>query len=187
MKIQKNEKTCLSSNDEKLTLNSILALFQETDKKIRETGRLLRQNQEMTSDLEKKSGAITGYLSVSDLKERFSVLGFDFEKSSSNVRIGSKTCNIYTEINLFLENSGCALAIEVKNQLNMNDVWEHIERMEDLRRYFDLHDDRRKLYGALTANVIPGSVLDFALKQGFYIIKRLGGNVEEPEGRPKAW
>jgi hypothetical protein len=61
--------------------------------------------------------------------------------------------------------------------------------MEKLRRYFDLHNDRRKLYGAIAAAIIPDNVLDFALKQGFYVIKQSGDNVniEEPKDKPKAW
>jgi hypothetical protein len=61
--------------------------------------------------------------------------------------------------------------------------------MEKLRRYFDLHDDRRRLYGAVAAAIIPGNVLDFALKQGFYVIQQSRDNVNilEPRGQPKAW
>jgi hypothetical protein len=48
-------------------------------------------------------------------------------------------------------------------------------------------NDRRKLYGA--AAVIPGNVRDFALKQGFYVIKQAGDtiSIEEPGDKPKAW
>jgi hypothetical protein len=57
------------------------------------------------------------------------------------------------------------------------------------RRYFDLHRDQRKLYGAVAAAIIPENVLDFALKQGFYVIRQSGDNVSivEPQDRPKAW
>jgi hypothetical protein len=79
--------------------------------------------------------------------------------------------------------------VEVKTQANISDIREHVGRMEKLRRYFDLHQDQRKLYGAVAAAVIPDNVLDFALKRGFYIIRQLGDNVgiEEPPGKLKAW
>jgi hypothetical protein len=90
---------------------------------------------------------------------------------------------------VFLENGGCALAVEVKTQANISDVREHVERMEKLRRYFDLHKDRRNLYGAVAAAIIPENVRDFALKQGFYVIEQSGESVaiKEPEGSPRAW
>jgi hypothetical protein len=79
--------------------------------------------------------------------------------------------------------------VEVKTQANIDDVRDHVERMEKLRRYFDLYDDKRKLYGAVAAAIIPENVRDFALKQGFYVIEQSGDNVaiKEPEGSLRAW
>jgi hypothetical protein len=163
--------------------------FRETDKKFQETDKLLRQNQKMMSDLGRKFGKIIEHIFIPNLKEKFNALGYVFEKSSPNVLIGSREHNIYAEIDVFLENGNCALAVEVKTQANINDIREHVERMEKLRRYFDLHDDRRKLYGAVAAAIIPENVLDFALKQGFYVIEQSGDNVniKKPKGCAKAW
>jgi hypothetical protein len=193
-----------------LTFEKVWAMFQETDKKFRETDRkiketneeineqiweqirenskLLQNNQKMMSDLGRKFGTIIEHMFIPNLKEKFNALGYYFEKSSPNVLIGSKKHNIYMEIDVFLENGDCALAVEVKTQANNNDVQEHIERMEKLRRYFDLHNDKRKLYGAIAAAIIPGNVYDFALKQGFYVIEQSGDNVtiKEPSGSPRA-
>jgi hypothetical protein len=162
---------------------------QETDRKFRETERLIRQNQKMMSDLGRKFGKIIEHMFIPNLKEKFNVLGYEFGKAASNVLIGNKEHNIYAEIDVFLENGDCALAVEVKTQANINDIQEHVERMEKLRRYFDLHKDQRKLYGAIAAAVIPGNVWDYALKKGFYIIRQSGDNVsiEAPPGKPKAW
>jgi hypothetical protein len=167
--------------------------IKESDKEIKErfkeTDRLLRQNQKMMSDLGRKFGTVIEHMFIPNLKEKFNALGYVFEKSSPNVLIGNKEHNIYAEIDVFLENGGCALAVEVKTQANISDVREHVERMEKLRRYFDLHKDRRNLYGAVAAAIIPENVRDFALKQGFYVIEQSGESVaiKEPEGSPRAW
>jgi hypothetical protein len=201
------QSTALPPEYSGLTFEKVWAMFQETDKKIQETGkqiketdkelkeqfketdRLLRQNQKMMSDLGRKFGTIIEHMFIPNLKEKFNALGYVFEKSSPNVLIGNKEHNIYAEIDVFLENGGCALAVEVKTQANIADVREHVERMEKLRRYFDLHNDTRKLYGAVAAAIIPDNVRDFALKQGFYVIEQSGDNVaiKEPEGSPRAW
>jgi hypothetical protein len=163
--------------------------FKETDKKFKETDRLLQQNQKMMGELGRKFGKVIEYMFIPNLKEQFNALGYYFEKSSPNVLIGSKEHNIYMEIDVFLENGDCSLAVEVKTQANIGDIREHVERMEKLRRYFDLHHDRRKLYGAVAAAIMPDNVLDFALKQGFYVIEQSGDHIsiKKPQGSAKAW
>jgi hypothetical protein len=179
----------LPAGYEGLTFEKVWAMFQETDRKFQETDRLMRQNQKMMSDLGRRFGKIIEHMFIPNLREKFNALGYVFGKASSNVLIGDKAHNIYTEIDVFMENGDCALAVEVKTQANNNDIREHIERMEKLRRYFDLHKDQRKLYGALAAAVIPENVHDYALKEGLYIIRQSGDNVsiEAPPDKPKAW
>jgi hypothetical protein len=212
------ESTALPPEYAGLTFEKVWAMFQETSKQIketdkkiqetdrqlkeqlketdrqlkeqfRETDRLLRQNQKMMSDLGRKFGTVIEHMFIPNLREKFNKLGYYFEKSSPNVLIGNREHNIYAEIDVFLENGDCALAVEVKTQANIGDIREHVERMEKLRRYFDLHHDERKLYGAVAAAIIPGNVRDFALKQGFYVIEQSGDSVSitKPDGSPRAW
>ncbi|MDR3123560.1 MAG: hypothetical protein LBU16_07270 [Treponema sp.] len=154
-----------------------------------ETDRLIRENQKLMSDLGRKFGTITEHMFIPNLEKKFNALGYEFGQASSNVRIGNKEHNIYAEIDVFLQNGECALAVEVKTQANIGDIREHIGRMKRLRRYFDLCQDQRKLYGAVAAAVMPDNVRDYALKQGFYVIKQSGDNVsvEEPHDKAKAW
>ncbi|MDR2793882.1 MAG: hypothetical protein LBB61_09505 [Treponema sp.] len=167
--------------------------IQETNKQLKETmqetDKQIRQNQKMMSDLGRKFGKIIEHMLIPNLKEKFNALGFVFEKSSPNVIVENSASGICAEIDVFLENGDCALAVEVKTQANTNDVQEHVERMEKLRRYFDLHNDRRKLYGAVAAAIFQPNVLDFALKKGFYVIEQSGDNVSvrKPEGEVRAW
>jgi hypothetical protein len=207
MEVQQNT---LPSGYEGLTFEKVWAMFQETDKKfqetdrkiqetgeqmketdrrMQETDRQIQQNQKMMSDLGRKFGKIIEHMFIPNLKEKFNALDYEFGKSSTNVLISNREHNIHTEIDVFLENGDCALAVEVKTQANIDDVREHVERMEKLRRYFDLHNDKRKLFGALAAAIIPDNVHDFALKNGFYVIKQSGDNIniEAPQNEPRAW
>ncbi|MDR1129167.1 MAG: hypothetical protein LBL20_07635 [Treponema sp.] len=203
MEIQQNGNTALLPEYAGLTFEKVWAMFQETDRKFqetdlkfqetdrrfRETDKKSKEIQKMMGDLGKKFGTIIEHMFIPNLKEKFNALGYEFEKSSPNVLIESREHNLYAEIDVFLENTDCALAVEVKTQANIGDIREHIGRMKKLRRYFDLHGDKRKLYGAVAAAIFPENVLDFAFRQGFYAIKQLGDNVsvEKPEGEPKAW
>jgi hypothetical protein len=89
-----------------------------------------------------------------------------------------------------LENGEFALAIEVKTQLNVGHVDEHIERMEKLRCYADDRGDTRKFLGAVAGAVVADNVKIYALKKGFYVIRQSGDTVtiENPQGfEPKTW
>jgi hypothetical protein len=193
MAVAQEETVVLPPESSGLTFEKVWAMFQETDRRMKETDRQMQETdrilRKMMGDLGKKFGTIIEHLFIPNLKEKFNALGFVFEKSSPNVLIGSKEHNIYAEIDVFLENGDAALAVEVKTQANIADVRDHVERMEKLRRYFDLHHDTRKLYGAVAAAIIPGNVLEFALKRGFYVIQQSGDNVDivEPPDKPRTW
>jgi hypothetical protein len=167
--------------------------FQETERLLKEqtqeTDRQIRQNQKQMGDLSRKFGKIIEHMFIPNLKEKFNALGYVFETSAPNVLIESDEHRIYMELDVFLENGDCVLAVEVKTQASIDDVKEHIERMEQLRRYFDLKKDRRNIYGAVAAAVIPKNVHDFALKRGFYIITQSGDtvNLEDPKENLRAW
>jgi hypothetical protein len=161
----------------------------EADQRLKENERLLRENQKLMGDLGRKFGTIIEHMFIPGLKQKFNALGYEFTKAGPNQLIEDKEHNLYMELDVFLENGDCALAVEVKTQANIGDVREHIGRMKKLRRYFDLRHDQRKLYGAVAAAVMPDNVRDYAFKQGFYVIKQSGDNVsvEAPWEEPKVW
>ena len=167
--------------------------FQETERMMkeqaRETDRQIRQNQKLMGDLSRKFGKIIEHMFIPNLHEKFNLLGYEFGQSAPNVLIHNREHKIYMEIDVFLENGDCALAVEVKVQASIDDVREHMERMEKLRKHFDLKQDKRKLYGAIAGAVILDNVRDYALRQGFYVIRQSGDaiNVEAPPGKPKSW
>jgi hypothetical protein len=97
---------------------------------------------------------------------------------------------IITEVDAMLENGEYALAIEVKTQLKIDHVDEHLDRMEKLRRYADDRRDTRKFIGAVAGAVVAENVKKYALKKGFYVIQQSGDTVviENPGGfKPREW
>jgi Holliday junction resolvase-like predicted endonuclease len=202
--------------DSALTFEKVWAMFQETDRKFREdreeaqkqredADRKFREdrkeadrkfeeyrkeNQKILGDLGRKFGSVVEHLFLPNLHKKFHQFGYTFGKSSGNVLIQDRVNKIYAQIDIFLENGDCAMAVEVKAQPNNNDILEHIERMEKLRQWADLHQDKRKLYGAIAGAIIPDNVRDYALKQGFYVIEQSDTlvNILGPEGgEAKAW
>jgi hypothetical protein len=175
------------------TLQETAQRQQETDRQMKEqrqeTDRLIRENQKLMGDLGRKFGKIIENMFIPNLKEKFNALGYVFQQAASNVFIENKEHNIYAEIDVLLENGGCVMVVEVKTQANISDIREHIERIEKVRRHFDLRGDKRKLYGALAAAILPDNVRDYALKQGLYIVRQTGDavSIEAPQDTPRAW
>jgi hypothetical protein len=63
--------------------------------------------------------------------------------------------------------------------------------MEKLRRYADLHNDKRIYLGAIAGVVFNDSEKAYALKKGLYVIEPSGDtfNIIEPNGdyHPHEW
>lgn len=91
------------------------------------------------------------------------------------------------EIDLILQDGDVAILIEVKTALKTEDINEHIERLEKYRRYIDEHGDveKRRYIGAVAGAVIESNVVQFAQKNGMYVIVQSGKAVEiipSPDG-----
>ncbi|GHV95457.1 hypothetical protein AGMMS50293_17770 [Spirochaetia bacterium] len=58
------------------------------------------------------------------------------------------------------------MIVEVKVTLRTEDVDDHIKRMEKIRRYMDLHGDKREFFGAIAATIVRKNERSYAFKQG---------------------
>jgi hypothetical protein len=150
----------------------------------------MRETRKLIGDLGRKFGSAVEHMVAPNLVEKFNVLGFTFTKYGTDIAISDKARKFAAEIDVFLENGDCAIAVEVKAQLKIDDVKEHVERMEILRRYADAHQDVRKYYGAVAGAIIHNNVKEYALKTGFYVISQSGDTmrIDVPEDfKPRAW
>jgi hypothetical protein len=134
-------------------------------------------------------GIVVEHLVLSNIKEKFNALGYVFTKTGIDIRIEDKDKKIIAEVDALLENGEYVLAIEVKTQLRVEHINEHIERMEKLRRYADDRGDTRKFLGAVAGAVVADNVKVYAQKKGFYMILQSGDTVtiEPPIGSPREW
>ena len=65
----------------------------------------------------------------------------------------------------------------------------HIKRLEKMRKYADLHEDKWAFLGAVAGVIIPQNDKEFALSQGLYVIEHSGEsfNITLPFGKPREW
>jgi hypothetical protein len=139
-----------------------------------------------------KLGDLVEHLVSPNLLKKFNALGYAFGKSSPRVKYEDVTTGkVLAEVDVQLENGGCVLAIEIKTDPSIEDVKDHVTRMEALRAYADIHDDGRDYIGAIAGGIMDESVKNYALKQGFYVLEQSGDTMniaETPEAwKPKKW
>jgi hypothetical protein len=81
------------------------------------------------------------------------------------------------------------MLVEVKTKIIPEHINAHVERLEKMRKYADLHGDKRSFLGAVAGVVIPGNIRELALKQGFFVVEPSGEtfNITPPYGKPKEW
>jgi hypothetical protein len=136
-------------------------------------------------------GEMIEYMVLPNLVRKFRKLGFVFTKAYPEADIEDRENNIFAEIDITLENGDKVMLVEVKSKPKTEDVTEHIERMEKVRRHGDLHGDKRKYLGAIAGMVFSDNVKTFAMKNGFYVIQPSGETfiITVPEGEysPREW
>jgi CYTH domain-containing protein len=163
---------------------------QEDERRFRETDRKWKETTRAIGNLGNKMGLVVEHLVLANIMEKFNELGYEFDTSTMNVRIESKKKNIYTEVDAMLENGDFVVAIEVKTQLNIKDVDEHVERMEKLRLHAGKRYEKRKFLGAVAGAVVAENVKVYAQRKGFFVIRQSGDTVtvENPAGFvPRQW
>jgi hypothetical protein len=163
---------------------------EDFDRRMQETDRQIRLTHQELGKLGKKFGSTIEHLVAPNLVEKFRALNFNVTRYCPNMSITDKANNIAAEVDIFIENGDCAIAVEVKAQLKIDDVKEHVERMEILRRDANLRHDVRKFYGAVAGAIINDNVKEYAFKTGFFVIAQSGDTmrIDVPEGfKPRVW
>jgi hypothetical protein len=158
-----------------------------TDRQMKETGKQMKETDRRLGKLTNRFGEVVEYMIVPNLVAKFRELGFEFEKTHRDPEIVDRKHDIILEVDVFLENGDKVMIVEIKSKPSVDDINYHIERMEKLRKYADLHKDTRKYLGAVAGVVFSESEKIYALKNGFYVIEPSGDtfNITEPKGRYK--
>ena len=175
------------------SFETVWALLKEVAENQKETD---RQMKEKSDEFYLQLGHLTnlfGHFTVSMiapmLREKFRDLGFIFQRSNTNVLVDDYINKIHFEIDIILENSNKAVLVEVKTKLTMDRVLKQIERLRKMRRYANLHGDKRTFLGAFAGFSIPDELKAFALDEGLFVIEPSGEdfNITPPKGDPKEW
>ena len=175
------------------TYDDILRLFQETDRKFQETDRKFqdtdRKFQEMSRETHREIRAVSE--SIGKLGNRlgefveeavrpaavklFRERGIDVHEVHQNVT--AKRDGDALEIDLLVVNNNDVIAIECKSNLSIDDVKDHLKRLEKIKRLLPDHKEKR-ISGAVAGMVISENVAVYAIKNGLYVIGQNGDHLE---------
>jgi hypothetical protein len=164
-------------------------IVKENAKLQKETDRIVKENAVEMGKLSKRMGEVVEFMVAPNLREKFKEFGFNFSESSQKKEVVDKNNKISFEIDVFLENYRKAMLVEVKTTPTTEDVKDHVKRLEKMRKYADLHGNKRTFLGAVAGVVITDNVRKYILKQGFFVIEPSGEgfNIIPPIKKPKEW
>ena len=179
------------------SFESVWALLQEVAQNQKETERILKEDsQRLKDELNTKIGALTNLFGdvteamvAPQICDKFNEFGFNFLRANPNPRFNDRVNGISFEVDIMLENSEKVMLIEVKTKLTIERINYHLNRLEKMRKYADLHGDKRIFLGAVAGIVVTDEIRDYALSQGLYFIEYKGENfyITPPSGKPKEW
>ena len=163
--------------------------MKETDRQMKETDRQMKEFNKRFGDFTNRFGEIVEHMVAPNLRKEFAELGLVFPKANKETEIRDRPNNIALEIDIMLENGEKALLVEVKTKPTIEDVKDHVKRLDKMRTYADLHGDKRTFLGAIAGVVITDTVKAFTLKNGFYAAVPSGETftIIQPEGAAREW
>ena len=188
-----------------LTFEKVWAVVIQTQKMIQETNAVLqrqaeesqKKNDKIIADLSKNIGGLgntigrfTEAMFSTELWEKFNKIGYSFTRQAPRMKF-YEDGKVLAEVDFFLENGEYAMPVEIKTELSIGDVDEHIERIGKIRHYMDARNDNRKLVAAVAGGIISENVLKYAQRKGLFVVQQTSDSVaiaSTPDGFvPREW
>ena len=170
--------------------NQVLEARQKTEESFQRMEKTVTDLSKNIGGLGNLQGRLTEAMFSTELWKKFNEIGFLFTKQGPHVRF-TENKQVLAEVDFFLENGEYAMPVEIKTELSIGDVDDHLKRIIKIRRYMDMRDDNRKLVGAVAGEIVSENVLNYAHKKGLFVIVQTGDSVaiaESPrEFKAREW
>jgi len=175
-----------------LTFEKVWAAMMESERKWEKSmAESRREWKKQMADLSKNLGGLgnslgdlTESMFINELWKKFRDIGIPVTGQGSHRTFGDGK-RVLAEVDLLIESKECAIAVEIKTNLKMEFVKDHLKRIEIVRRCMDEQGDRRKLFGAVAGGIVLKNVMGYAQKHGLYVILQNGESVsiaDAPQG-----
>ncbi|MBF0147963.1 MAG: DUF3782 domain-containing protein [Magnetococcales bacterium] len=145
---------------------------QETDRQMQETDRRIKEVSKQIGHLGGRLGEFVEGLVAPACKTLFAQRGIPVHKVSRRME-AELPGDRHMEIDLFVVNTDATVLVEVKSKLTLEDVRDHMTRLEAFKEFFPEYADKRTM-GAVAAMVVEDQVIRFAIKNGLFVIMQAG-------------
>ena len=161
--------------------------MQETDRKMQETDRKLQETLKAVGDLGNRLGEFVEHSIKPALVRLFRERGIEVHEVHRDV-YGERD-GVSAQVDLLVVDEDVCVVVEAKSKLLVEDVDDHVERMEKFKRVFPRYADARAL-GAVAAIVLPEDVAKYAYRRGFFVLTAKGEDVvilNDEDFTPAEW
>jgi predicted nuclease with TOPRIM domain len=197
------EAQTVDANDRK-KIDEIWAILNETSRKFEqemESYEKIKERQDrldrridkvgkQIGELHNRFGELAEHLVAPNIAARFDSLGYNFDRIATKGMEIAENGKIKVEVDIFLENRDCVMAVEVKSKPKEKDVEHHIKRLEIIREQWDKRGDSRKIQGAIAGAIFPTDIKKAAVDSGLFVLVQSGDTIklEIPDGFvPREW
>jgi hypothetical protein len=199
-----------------LTLNDVWILFRETDRRIKEmsaetrrefketrrefkeihqqfkeTDQKIKEVSEAIGKLGNRLGEYIEEMVRPAAVRLFRNRGIDVHEVHQNIESQRIHNGIKEgiEVDLLVVNNEDVIAIECKSNVSIDDVNEHLQRLEKLKRLLPTYTDK-KVMGAISGMILPENVARYAYKKGLFVMGQSGEYLiirNDTKFNPKIW
>jgi len=164
--------------------------MKETAQQMKETDRQMKETDKKMGNLYNRFGEMAEHLVKPNIHERFNELGYHFGLSSGSHKVREENGVLLAEFDTLLENKDYIMAIEIKTKPDLEDVEDHLKRLQILRNARDRINDHRKIHGGIAGAIFGSDVKNKTIKSGLFVIEQSGDTMKitVPQGFvPKEW
>lgn len=161
--------------------------LQETDRQFKETDRKIKEVTQAIGRLGNRLGEFVEEMVRPAVVRLFQERGIAVHEVYRGAT--ARRDDDAMEVDLLVVNDTDAVVIEVKSELSVDDVREHLERLSRFKKLFPHHRDFRVM-GAVAAMVIPDDAARFAYRKGLFVLGQSGETVvirNDAAFRPTEW
>jgi len=160
---------------------------QTTEQRSRHTDQQIRQVGQQLGQLGNRLGEFVEWQVRPAAVRLFQERGIAVHELSTGVSIQRDGEGM--EIDLLVTNTTEAVAVEVKSKLAQADVDEHLERLAKFKRLMPRYQDV-EVMGAVAGIVVPTDVARYAYRQGLFVLAQSGDSIvtlNDAAFQPRAW
>ena len=176
------------------TIRELKEMFAKTDKQLEKTDKQMKETDKQLKRTDKKINALTSRWGdfvesfvAPSVEKMFKKREIEITSVHQHVRIRKNGKE--TEIDILGINGEYAVVIEAKSRLSVDDVNEHIKRLQNFKSFFPEYKDR-KVIGAVAGIKIDTGADRYAYKKGLFVIAQSGETVKILNNKnflPECW